>query len=204
MSKFKDRVIPLTENARLFVWWEVDEYPDLSELGEFTRSVSGWVIDRRGGWLLDENNVVVRRDLATSWQHGQVQYFKPGDNHLPHEPESWAHVPVDMKAEVIAKHGSLRDADIQYAIEDWQRMEAYERGDWEMWGCVCELQIRLKGRTWSSLITNSLWGIESDSPDHHPAIEADMIQQTKYEVVERFPEYSHILSDILNAIKGAA
>lgn len=235
----ENKTIELSENIKAVVKWELDEYGDLSWLGEFVREQDDYTIDRQLGilvgkygaektvtipaadlpdlldsdgdpiwsmvWahfekedvleklapeiLCDSPDVdfdeakqafvidllgyeVLKRGLGNVYQRHQYRYFRTSDNHLPHKPESW-HVSMSnaTRAEIIQKHGSLLQADIAYALEDWKRMERYGE-DWNF--VYCRVAIELNG---VEVASDSLGGIESDSGDDHFAeVERDCIQ----------------------------
>lgn len=59
------------------------------------------------------------------------------------------------------------------AKRDYNRMMAYENGDWNMIGikAVAEVQTSENGREWlvNRISSGGLWGIESDSDEEHKA-----------------------------------
>ncbi|APU89078.1 hypothetical protein Rctr85_054 [Virus Rctr85] len=111
----------------------------------------------------------------------QLRYWEPGDNHVPHDPKSWKHVDQATKDEIVAKHGSLEQQDILYAVEDWKRMEDYEDGGWCMTGCT--VTVRVGGFKFGRA---SLWGIESDSHKSHiQETERDLLAEALRETKEK-------------------
>jgi hypothetical protein len=105
-----------------------DDCPDLSYLGELSDNVKkgeAAYIDLRSGGIFDPDGTFIKKvDPFWDWDQSMVRYFKFGPNHLPHKPGNWGHC-EDKWPEVIEKHGSLREADIAYAIEDLRRALNY-------------------------------------------------------------------------------
>lgn len=88
-----------------------DEDADLSHLGTFSHE---W---REGAIVHDAGP-------------GQPRYFIPA-KHIPHDPKQWAGVPKDVQEKVIKRYGSLVKADEAYARDDYNRLAAVARGQWE-------------------------------------------------------------------------
>lgn len=132
---------------------EADESPDLSYLGEYGQDYRPGAVDRA-----EANGSLDRREY---------RYWYPGSNHFPHDPKSWAHVSAKDKAQVRKQYGSLAKADQAYMMQDYQRMEAYNRGDWGMVGLWAEAAVSYLtgagGHRRETLRSGGLWGIESDS-----------------------------------------
>lgn len=133
---------------------ETDTDPDLSYLGEYGDTDRLGAVDRKEEGDLDCN---------------ECRYWYPSTNHYPHNPKNWAHVPLKDKMRVVAQYGSLAKADYAYMMQDYRRMEAYNRGNWSMVGIWAEAQVsypangNLGSRRLETLRSAGLWGIESDS-----------------------------------------
>jgi len=119
---------------------EMDEYPDLSWLGEYTDHPSqkdwdrGMVIERRAG-------------------SREYKYFVGGS-----EPD--------------------------YVERDYERMEAYNRGDWYMTGVIAEAEVSYpmgqRGhRRIERFSSGGLWGIESDSGDYFREVAQEQLHELK-------------------------
>lgn len=102
---------------------EVDQDPDLSYLGEYSR-------------LADSDNAIDRRARG-DMGHGELQYFNPA-----------------MTGEETGNPDSPE--------QDYQRMEAHNRGAWCMVGVWAEAEF-IVGGTVQRIRSGGLWGIESDS-----------------------------------------
>jgi hypothetical protein len=80
------------------------------------------------------------------------------------------------------------DPDLSY-IQDLDRMEAYNRGDWGMIGirACAEIHTSSDGKYWKISVIRSagLWGIESDSREDHFAETAkEELSQLTNELIE--------------------
>jgi hypothetical protein len=110
------------------------------------------------------------------------EYFLPC-NHVPHNPKNWDHVQGKERAAVIKEHGSVKMADMAYAMQDYNRMEALNNGQWYYIGIIAKAKILipLKGNPGSSqyqaISSGGLWGIESDSGE-------DCLQETAREQLQ--------------------
>lgn len=128
-----------------------DDVPCLDYLGEHVPGPDAGTIDIR------EHRQV---------EHDQMPYFK--SRHYPHDPNNWSHVSDEEKQRVIAEFGSLENADLQYALQDYDRLLAYYQGDWYMCLVQARAEIRISapsGATLGEFTLPSLggYGIESDS-----------------------------------------
>jgi hypothetical protein len=118
-----------------------DENPDLSHLGKWVAKDEPGAIDRtRHGHRIDWNTCC---------------YWMPGSNHHPHNPRNWKHVAstelarafLNLPREWRDRLGTFSSKpallDAYYIEQDYQRMETYELGGWQMIGIMarCELLI---------------------------------------------------------------
>lgn len=158
------KIRKLTLDVSVSVRWEPDDDPDLSYLGKYTDQHVEGAIDRKA--LGD----------ATDREY---QYFVSA-NHSVFRSEDWSHVSGQDKKKVIKKHGSLKNAVRAYAMEDYRRMEAYNRGEWAMEGCV------VTARLGSLKAESSLWGVESDAgKKYRDEIEQDQINSALAELQKK-------------------
>lgn len=58
-------------------------------------------------------------------------------------------------------------SDPEYARQDYERMEAYERQEWCMVGVRAEARVILSGTVIQELTSSGIWGVESDSEDDY-------------------------------------
>lgn len=126
--------------ASVEVKWIVDDSPDLSYIGKYCDDCPGAI------------DISKFRQVES----GHLGFFLSANN-SKYSKKGWDHVDGKTKYKLIKKHGSLKNVTRSYAIADFKRMEAFEKGEWEMRGCSVTVRI---GKTEES---DSLWGIESDS-----------------------------------------
>ena len=164
---------------------KIDEDPDVSYLGEITNSYNA------------------RKQYNKHWipvnpKNPDGEWFSPC-NHLPHKDSNWEHVSQEDKNKVIAKYGSLREADIAYAYEDCERLQNFYAGNWWMEGIILRASIAVSddGTHWAyDEIVCSLWGIESDEgEDYKATIVKDLSAELEHELT--LWGFSH--DEILNA-----
>lgn len=113
---------------------EVDESPDCSHLGEWTDFPHDWAIVRALGCYVAQlgDDVIPERGR-------EMRFFLP-----------------------YAGGETEGSADYQkYGLQDWERMEALERGGWEYIGIAARAQIVLAGVV-QVVRSGGLWGIESN------------------------------------------
>lgn len=72
------------------------------------------------------------------------------------------------------------DEDIRkYCLQDFERMQGYNTGEWSFIGIKAEAQIVVAGLC-QTITSGGIWGIESDSDrDHFRMIESEEIDQLK-------------------------
>jgi hypothetical protein len=67
--------------------------------------------------------------------------------------------------------------------QDYQRMEALNRGDWWFIGIRVDAVVQLTGDLTQHITSGGLWGIESDSGENHmKEIAADQLQELRGEL----------------------
>lgn len=107
-------------------------------------------------FVIVEGYRIVREDLGHTMGWHEYRYFSLGDNHTP-PGKNWQHVIGDELQKVIDQYGSIENADIHYALEDWKLYEEFQVY-WWMMGCV----VTIEDEDGLELGYGSLWGIESD------------------------------------------
>ncbi len=94
--------------------------------------------------------------LETTTEH---HYGKDGSN--------WEHVSEEDIQKIIHNYGSIWNACMVYAKQDKERLDAYNRGVWEMIGikAIATIHIPVDGDTVKiqTIDSRGLFGIESDS-----------------------------------------
>lgn len=148
----------------------VDPYPDFSLLGEYTsRRSEPFAIDRRTGQLYsDDSESVLAEGLPRDLDWRTYPFFLP--TALADQRGSWNHVPRRVIGEcwrkqspAMARYGihsgkKTLDLDLLAAVRDYERMEAYNKGDWCM--TVVEATLVIDG---AEVTHSCVGGVESDA-----------------------------------------
>jgi hypothetical protein len=118
----------------------------------------------------------------TTLLHNEYSFFLPSTNHVPHNPRNWDHVKPEDIAKTIKEHGSIKNADLHYAMQDYKRMESLDKGYWRYIGIIAKAVILVPSNVPESaqlqtISSGGLWGIESDSGD-------DYLQETAREQLD--------------------
>ena len=173
MSKHVLRTETVMRNGLTFhVSQYVDIYPDFSLLGEYSgRRGEPFAIDRRTGNLCgDDAETVLATGLPRDLDWRTYQFFLP--TALADNKGSWNHVPRRVISEcwkkqsaAIARYGirsgkKTLDLDILAAVRDYERMEAYNKGDWCM--TIVEAALVVDG---SQVAHSCVGGVESDTSE---------------------------------------
>lgn len=127
--------------------------------------------------IVDENP-----DLSFLETTPEYHYGKNGSN--------WEHVSEDDRQEVITNYGSIWNACMVYAKHDKERLDAYNRGVWEMIGIIAVATIHIPAGSDTVKIqtidSGGLFGIESDS-------DGSYIQDIGREQIAEVKNYLRIL-----------
>jgi hypothetical protein len=84
----------------------------------------------------------------------------------------------------------------KYARQDWERMEALNRGDWAFIGIKAEAQVVLSGDVVQTITSGGLWGIESNSSEEY-------LQEVRQEQLAELSEQLKSLGFDLDTIREA-
>lgn len=168
----------------------IDDSADSSYLGKYTDDYDPNHICRREGQFIadlsapvkdceeckslseenDEPTQCRKHEYNPPCKSREYRFFIPG-NHWPHNPENWNHITGDALAKVIAEHGSIENADKAYALQDYRRSEALNKGQWCYIGIKVEAEVGISedGKEWKTekLSSTGLWGIKSDSGEEY-------------------------------------
>jgi hypothetical protein len=134
---------------------EDDEYPDASYYGEhFFREEDGCIDISKYRYV----------------SHNQARYFK--SQHYPYNPKNWVRCPKENIQKIIDKYGSMENACLQYALQDYDRLQDLYNGKWNYKFLYAQAVIILnpddpKNRTAVKIESTSCGGIESDSGNEH-------------------------------------
>ena len=148
----------------------VDVYPDLSLMGEYTsRHGEPFAIDRRTGQLYGDNSdTVLAEGLPRDLDWRTYQFFLP--TALADHQGSWNHVPRRVIGECWKRQSATMirygirsgkktlDLDILAAVRDYERMEAYNKGDWCM--TIVQAALVVDG---DEITRSCIGGVESDA-----------------------------------------
>jgi hypothetical protein len=117
---------------------ETDCDPDLSFLGVYTDKAEPWNIERRSGQYVAE----LDEDYEIPERGREFRFFKPCAGEEPEGTEDYK----------------------KYGLQDFKRMEDYERNRWWMEGVYAQAEIVILGVI-QRLRSGGLYGIESDSDE---------------------------------------
>lgn len=119
-------------------WWEYDD--DMHEL-RFNPQGRDWTITRKEWRLSVSGYEVLATGLSSTYDRNSYRYWEPADNYRGIEREEW----------------------VKYVLQDYERMEDYNRNDWCMTDIIVE--VLYKG---VEIGSSSLGGVESDADDGDP------------------------------------
>lgn len=142
---------------------KIDEYPDLSYLGEYTdRKPYKEDLNRKSAFY---------RYYA---ERNEYKYFIPAYSVSEHRN--------DLQKIGYSK-GVSEEMARQYCKSDFDRMEAYNRGDWYAIGIIAEAIIELPCNGYKKMqviSSGGLWGIDSDSGSKYiEEIENEQLSELK-------------------------
>jgi hypothetical protein len=114
-----------------------------------------------------------------------VRYFVSANNVWRNWRTSWDHVPDEDKEATIKKYGSLKSAMFQWAKEDMKRLENLGR-TWNYIGvtCLASIRITLGEHMFTVQVYDSLYGVESDSPEGIKEVEKDLVANVQFELID--------------------
>jgi hypothetical protein len=137
---------------------KLDTDPDTSYLGEYSDKCDAWSILRREGEYVHN----LAEDVEIPEKGREYRYFKPYAG--GEEPGS-----KDYQ---------------KYGLQDFQRMEALNQGDWHYIGVVATAFISVESVI-QMIYSGGLWGIESDSEkDYLQQVEKDELASLKSQLLE--------------------
>lgn len=156
---------------------KVDTDPDLSYLGRYHSHTP-------------RDHAIDRQERGEQGR-GEHRYFEPAQHR---NVDEWDGVSTEdvLKAygkEIATGYNELsRDVMCEalnkhYAMQDYKRMEAYNRGVWCMVGIHASAQIASGNGIIQHLRSGGVWGIESDSsPEHFAEIEQQELEGLRAEL----------------------
>lgn len=175
----------------------IDESPDTSWLGEYSnRATSEYSIDRAHNIECDVCGLLFRLlqsagsleacdcDERGDMTRGEYQYFNPSFNYVDKQGNA-----KDLTPEEVRK----------YTRQDYERMEALNRGDWCFIGISAEAEYSIdspNGSPIQTVTSGGLWGIESDS-------DAAFFAETEQEQLSELRDQLHAIEFSKRAIATA-
>lgn len=189
---------------------EVDTDPDFSWLGEYSDTPGELAIVASGqyaGTFID--------DLPCECEHATWQHARQGDPRLETEDfeigqcyvkdcgcEDFDRVAVGRGRDYryfnsgSIDSGNTEEENRQYAMQDYERVDAYNRDQWWFLGINAEAQVQLNGNLVQTITSGGLWGIESDSDDSY-------LQQVGDEQLAELKDQLHAIGFTKRAIAAA-
>lgn len=172
-----------TKIASVRIEYAADTDPDTSCLGTYTDEVSPYAILRVGCEHYGEFVKDLPEDYSIPPRGREFRFFLPS-NHVPHNPKNWEHCSPGVIAQVVEQYGSLEKTDENYAKQDFERMEALNRGDWSYIGIIAKAEIVSPHGTCQTIHSGGLWGIESDSDAKYLVeVENEQLDELKNELL---------------------
>ena len=185
---------------------KVDECPDTSYLGEYSnKPESDYAIDRKHSLNCPVN---APNKLATAQLDRVIAYLEKQDaengedfNYNDSALEELAEVRESFNECDCGEHGDMLRHEYRYfnpnhenytgdteenirkyCLQDYERMESFNRGDWCYIGLIAEVTVSIPSgqSAVESTIDSSVWGIESDSgKDFISETESDLLAECK-------------------------
>jgi hypothetical protein len=122
-------------------------------------------------------------DESGEWTNREYEFFNPSFNYVGSDGK----IQDNLTPEEVRK----------YTRQDYERMEAGNRGDWNMLGIRAEARVQLtKDGPWQEISSGGLWGIESDSDQSY-------IKEVKDEQLHELREQLKALGFASRAISKA-
>lgn len=154
-----------------------DESPDLSWLGEYQARNEDFIVDREKGilWGKTEGEPPDEYDFDTengsydvdAYEKAEEKWLATGvwaeDLHTRNRREYRYFKPYAGGIDPLEN----KEEWIKCALQDYDRYEAYNRGDWCMMGVVVSLDLPDCPTCGPRTVSDSLWGIESDSDEEY-------------------------------------
>jgi hypothetical protein len=165
-ERFFDREQKFANEAVADAW--EDEHPEYRvDLYEYSQQTE----DREDNWrTLYVNDELTGEEVMLTYSGYEILAT---DLHRRDHPHEYRY----FKPHVENYEGVLNDDLIKYCIQDYERAEALNRGEWGYTGCIVTMYV-----DGLEVAAASLWGIESDSGDDYiQVVEQDLIAECKSE-----------------------
>lgn len=143
--------------AILRVWIEhkLDSDADTSHMGEYSS--------------VPANDFAIDRQELGHMRRNDHRWFNPSFNYVtPNGKPGPGLTPADVR---------------NYTRQDYDRMEALNRGEWHYIGIIAKAEVQLTGDLVQVLRSGGLWGVESDAnAEHTKQIEAEELSNLRHEL----------------------
>lgn len=148
----------------------IDEYPETSDLGEYTDDLGPGVIVRGPNEFYEHLPADMERNVnGTFLCKGEPDVPRPGLNCRGFKPYAGGEEP------------GTNDY-YKYGMQDFNRMEGLNNGDWVYVGIMAEAEVSYSqnGHTRHEYLTSgSIWGVESDAYDHMETLKTEELADLK-------------------------
>jgi len=152
--------------------WFADEKLTYDD-NDYYNPTEEWNDDNTEVTLTGNGRIVLANSLSTNYDRNSYRYFYP---------------PVDNY------EGIEEEELIKYCIQDYKRMENYNRGNWYFMGIIVTMYY-----DGEEIAENSLWGIESDiGNDDREKIIDDLISECEAEAKKKSSIYLSFVEDLNN------
>ena len=146
----------------------LDPYPDTSFLGEYTDALGPGVIVRHYGEFYEKIPTEMERD----------EYGRFSGKSEPEVPSTRNEYRGFLPYAGGEKIGTPEY--YKYGMQDFNRMEELNSGDWNFIGIVAEASLLTNDESQTiTFQSNGLWGIESDSGDYLNEVAEDELEDLK-------------------------
>ena len=150
-----------------------DEAPDTSFLGEYTDDLENGVIVRSMGEFYEKLPTEMERDL-------DGRFLCKGEPEIPSLGREYRF----FKPYARGEERGTKDYYIN-GMQDFERMEGLNNGDWHFVGIVAEAKVLSPIRDVKdnfrieTLTSDCLWGVESDAGDHLKEVAKEELDNLK-------------------------
>ena len=186
----KNKILSITVESR------IDDYPDVSWIGKYTNSADEWNIDRETGRFV--HSEIVRDRLVETIEERILE--KEDDN------PNFANINIEKEEKRLDKiresidYSPLNRNEYRYfqpeaggekpgtpdykkhAYQNYESMEGLNRGDWGFIGIIAKATVQTVSGGTQHITSAGLWGIGSDSEEHHTIVAKEEIDSLKAEL----------------------
>jgi hypothetical protein len=199
MSAVAEQLVTSNRIASVSVKFVLDEEPDLSYLGQYVGKDNGeYIIDRKRGVLLGPYKSV---EIYTDYEE-DIDALLDSDEYTVNQ---YANGFIEIHYRPVLRSGLSRSGrgeyewfesgnystpadedELDYFVQDYERVEDYNKAYWYMTGCVAKAVVMhtvAGGREVEEEFNTSVWGIESDSDkDYFRQTAGEMLSELRHEL----------------------